>query len=49
MTRFIPLKLRVLGRSVWNAMLGMGFEVTLILAIIIAGFLVCAFWWGLFR
>lgn len=47
----IPLRVRIslFAKNVWHGVLGILAELMLVAAIIASGFLVCVFWWGLFK
>lgn len=42
-------KTRVFLKSLWQGILGIYVEVLLTIVVISAGFVVCAFWWGVAR
>lgn len=43
------VRLFLLSRNVWHAVLGILAELVLVVVIITSGFLVCVFWWGIFK
>lgn len=47
----IPLGIRFTRfyKNVWHALLGILAELLLVSVIILSGFIVCVFWWGLFK
>lgn len=47
----MPLRVRlsIFAKNVWHGTLGILAELLLVLAIILSGFIVCVFWWGLFK
>ena len=47
----IPLGVRLsrFSKNIWHGVLGILAELMLIAAIILSGFIVCVFWWGLFK
>ncbi len=47
----IPLGARFFrfSRNVWHGVLGILAELLLVAVIILSGFIVCVFWWGLFK
>lgn len=42
-------KVRLLAKAILNGVLGIASEAVLALAVILAGFLTCLAWWGIFR
>lgn len=42
-------KANIFFKSIWNGILGIASEIFVILLFIVAGFIVCLFWWSFFR
>jgi len=36
-------------KTVWSGMIGILYELTLVLFFIFVGFLICLLWWGIFK
>jgi len=36
-------------KAVWNGVIGILYELTLVLFFIFVGFLICLLWWGIFK
>jgi len=45
----VGVRLHILYKNIWNGALGILSELALIAVIMLAGLIVCVFWWGLFR
>ncbi len=43
------VKVRIFIRNIWNGILGIASEILVTLLFIVAGFVVCFFWWGFFK
>lgn len=43
------IRLRIFFKNVWHAVLGILSEILLVAFFVFVGFVVCVFWWGLFR
>jgi hypothetical protein len=43
------IRLSIFAKNIWHGVLGILAELVLVVVIIASGFLVCIFWWGLFK